>query len=157
VECHRFAAAAIRELVTSVSDSIRNDIYLAVKDWINSVKAGPRYIGMRALTELVKIQDFVLNNERVKSVLETVINRYFELKPNEKARNDENVDSHEENTIENGEKPVEDDEKPAENDESEDEIEVALNLLVELIRNRLNLVRNSLKKGGKSLQAKLIG
>lgn len=136
-ECHRYAATAIRELTVKVSDAIRNDIYLATKDWIESEKPGPRYIGARSLTELVKVQEFKLNDERVKAILETVINRYFNKKS---SINEEEEEESEEN----------------EDDESENEVEAALNLLVELIRNYLDLVRNALKKST-TLQTKLIG
>jgi hypothetical protein len=122
-ECHRFASAAMRDLILKVSDSVRNDIYLALNDWIHSDKPGPRYIGARAMAEILKVQEFKMDDERTKNLLNNVIDRHFgEL--------DENSD--------------------------ENEVDIGVKLLIELIRNHLDLVKNALRKATK-LQKALIG
>jgi hypothetical protein len=113
----------MRELTVKVSNSVRNDIYLALNDWIHSDKPGPRYVGARAMAELLNVQEFELSGERTQDLLDNVVDRHF-------GALGEDVDKK--------------------------EVEVGLKLLIELIRNHLDLVKNALRKSTK-LQKTLIG
>lgn len=77
LDCHRFVSTAMREVILKVSTSVRGDIYLALKDWIESKKPGPRYIGVRAMCEVAKVSEFQLSDECVKSILTNIVGRYF--------------------------------------------------------------------------------
>jgi hypothetical protein len=108
--------------MVSVSGAVRNDIYLATQDWLNSEKSSPRFVGARAASELVKVQEFKMNSAQVKAIISS-LKRYFEANDfDEKA---------------------------------ERELKASLVLLVELIRNHLDLFKKALKSDS-DLQKALI-
>ncbi|KAI6183438.1 Small subunit processome component 20-like protein [Aphelenchoides bicaudatus] len=72
-ECQQRASDSMRELFLKVSNSVRNDIYLALSDWIQSEKPAPRYIGTRAMAELLKLQEFESSYKQAKDLLASAV------------------------------------------------------------------------------------
>ncbi|KAI6179072.1 Small subunit processome component 20-like protein [Aphelenchoides besseyi] len=121
-EVLKYVSAAVRELIASVSDGVRRDVFTTIEEWLGSKKLGLRFTGARALTELAKTQEFKLNVEQTKSII-IRLKRCFTRAVTSK---------------------------------SSKAVEASMMLMVELIRNHLDLFRRVLKKSPK-MQKLIIG
>lgn len=67
VECRRMVVLALQKLIVSISESKRNDLYLAAKDWLESKKAS--LLMTIFLTKKIRFIDGIMRNSDQKCVI----------------------------------------------------------------------------------------
>ncbi|CAD5215457.1 unnamed protein product [Bursaphelenchus xylophilus] len=135
VECLRYLRAAMKEIIGSVSEKTRNDIYLSCKDWLSQPKDAIKSIGAISLIEFIKTPEVKLNQSRISEIINILKGEFS------KAKAEDNGDEGEEESLE-------EDEEKSENEKEEEgnAVEPCLNLFTDLIRVYLEQVKKALSK-----------
>uniref|UniRef100_A0A0M3J7V2 Small subunit processome component 20 homolog (inferred by orthology to a human protein) n=1 Tax=Anisakis simplex TaxID=6269 RepID=A0A0M3J7V2_ANISI len=63
LKCRRMITLATRKLFESVSESRLNDVYLAMRDWLEAKKEQSRSIAMQMLVEMAEVRNEIVSNK----------------------------------------------------------------------------------------------
>ncbi|CAD5211198.1 unnamed protein product [Bursaphelenchus okinawaensis] len=129
-DCNKYLKAAVREIVGSVSEKTRNDIYSALKDWLAQPKDAVQHIGSVGLIEFVKTPEIKLHQKQILELVQILAKKFGQAEPGKNS---------EESEDEEGEMEVDKDD-----DEEGENVETSLILMTDLIRLYLDLVKKCL-------------